>query len=150
MPRAWEQARMTDLDGAQVPVNEYFLSHPEHVLGELRATNGAYRADDLVVTATDDTGPALDRALDALTVQARAQGLTWTARASRAEGKSRAARPWRCRPSSQTVTCRPAATAPSPGSLTGRRCRVTVPRSQAAELRQLLGSRDAVTAPARR
>ena len=25
---------MTELDGVQVPVNEYFLDHPETVLGE--------------------------------------------------------------------------------------------------------------------
>ena len=25
---SWEQARMTELDGAQVPVSEYFLNHP--------------------------------------------------------------------------------------------------------------------------
>ena len=33
-PTAWEQARLTELDGAQIPVNEYFLDHPEAVLGD--------------------------------------------------------------------------------------------------------------------
>src|SRR6266536_3212361 len=74
---AWEQARMTGLDGAQVPVNEYFLDHPENVLGELAAVHGAYRAGDLVVMAADDTGPALAAALNRIAGRARARRLTW-------------------------------------------------------------------------
>ena len=58
-PTAWEQARMTELDGAQVPVNEYFHDHPEMVLGTLGAVGGAYRADDLTVTSAGDTVAAL-------------------------------------------------------------------------------------------
>jgi len=50
-PVAWEQSRLTDLDGAQVPVNEYLLDHPDAVLGRLAAARGAYAADDLVVHA---------------------------------------------------------------------------------------------------
>ena len=75
---AWEQARLTDLDGAQVAVNEYFLDHPEAVLGELGATNGAYRADDLVVTPAGDTIEAFTRGLEHITTSARARGLAWT------------------------------------------------------------------------
>ena len=74
----WEQARMISLDGAQVPVNEYFLRHPENVLGEMAAVHGAYTAGDLVVTAAGETGPALAAALDRITVSARARQLTWT------------------------------------------------------------------------
>jgi Icc-related predicted phosphoesterase len=61
---AWEQARMITLDGSDVPVNEYLLSHPGNVLGELRSIHGAYRADDLAVTAVGDSGPALAMALE--------------------------------------------------------------------------------------
>src|SRR5205085_4395503 len=49
----WEQARMTDVDGTQVPVSEYFLDHPEKVLGEMSAVSGAYRAGDLAVKPSD-------------------------------------------------------------------------------------------------
>jgi SAM-dependent methyltransferase len=42
---AWEQARMVDVDGIQLPVNEYFLDRPEMVLGELGAVHSAYRGD---------------------------------------------------------------------------------------------------------
>jgi SAM-dependent methyltransferase len=39
----WEQTRMADVDGVHVPVNEYFLDHPDSVLGELRAVNPKLR-----------------------------------------------------------------------------------------------------------
>ena len=94
-PAAWEQARLTEIDGAQVAVNEYFLAHPEAVLGELGAANGMYRADDLVVRATGDTVTALAAALDAVAATAGAArpdlgtpgaaGRS-TARAARADG----------------------------------------------------------------
>ncbi|MFI5066329.1 MAG: hypothetical protein ACHP9Z_20450, partial [Streptosporangiales bacterium] len=142
---AWEQARMIELDGAQIPVNEYFLSHPEHVLGTLGATSGAYRADDLVVTATDDTSPALDHALDIIAVQARDQGLTWTAAAGPGPGESRPVTPTGL-PSQQPDGY---LHAHDDGTFTrvtdGQAVPCTVPRSQAAELRRLLGLRDAVT-----
>ena len=64
-----------------MPVNEYFLDHPEMVLGELGAVGGAYRADDLTVTAAGDTIAALTAGLDRITTAARARGLTWTAAA---------------------------------------------------------------------
>ncbi len=46
---AWERAPLTTIDDRELPVNEYFLAHPEAVLGHLRAEHGAYGADDLVV-----------------------------------------------------------------------------------------------------
>jgi hypothetical protein len=51
----WEQTRMAELDGTQIPVNEYFLDHPDAVLGDLRAVRGAYSAEDLVVASAGDT-----------------------------------------------------------------------------------------------
>ena len=74
---AWEQTRHAELDGAQVPVNEYFLDHPEMVLGRMGAVHGAYRADDLVVRASGDTITGLSAALKALTDDARRRGLTY-------------------------------------------------------------------------
>ena len=73
---AWEKTQPIELDGAQVPVNEYFLAHPDAVLGQMGATNGAYRADDLVVRPAGDTIAGLSAALDALVASARARGLT--------------------------------------------------------------------------
>ena len=91
-PTAWEQARLTDLDGAQVPVNEYFLDHPEMVLGTLGAVGGAYRADDLVVTPAGDTIAALTAGLDRITASARARGLTWTVPPEPATSRAASAR----------------------------------------------------------
>ena len=70
---------MAELDGVQVPVNEYFLDHPDAVLGELRAVHGAHNAEDLVVAASGDTGAALARALTRIAADAASRGLTWTA-----------------------------------------------------------------------
>ena len=143
---AWEQTRIVSLDGAQVPVNEYFLDQPGAVLGELSAVNGAYRADDLVVTAIGDTWPALSAALDRIAGRARTSGLTWTPPAE--------PRSWRSRPAipAEAPSHRPDGYlhAHADGTFTriagGRAEPWTAPRSQAAELRQLLGLRDQVTA----
>ena len=34
---AWEKTRFAELDGVQVPVNEYFPDHPDAVLGQMGA-----------------------------------------------------------------------------------------------------------------
>ena len=74
---AWEQTRYADLDGVQVPVNEYFLDHPDAVLGQMGAVHGAYRSDDLVVRPDGDTIAAFSAALDALISPARQRGLAY-------------------------------------------------------------------------
>ena len=90
----WEQARLTELDGAQVAVNEYFLANPQLVLGDMGATNGAYHADDLVVRATGDPRRAqLAQALDILAASARTRGLTWTAVPAEPDPATAPARP---------------------------------------------------------
>ena len=58
-PPAWEQTRRVELDGNEVPVNSYFLDHPDMVLGEMRAVHGAYRAGDLTVQGSGDPAAAL-------------------------------------------------------------------------------------------
>ncbi len=134
---AWEQARMTELDGAQVAVNEYFLDHPEAVLGELGAINGAYRADDLVVTATGDTIAAFTRGLKHIATDARARSLAWTpaiADKSRPEPAPPSQHPdgyLQARDDGTFTEVADGAARP-----------YEVPRSQAAELRALLGLRD--------
>ena len=91
----WEQTRMAELDGVQLPVNEYFLDHPAAVLGELRAVHGMHNAEDLVVAASGDTAAALARALTRVAEDAASRGLTWTVgRAERiAHGLGRASVP---------------------------------------------------------
>ena len=65
---------MTNLDGVQVPVNEYFLDHPEGCSARWARVHGAYRADDLVVRASGDTMAELARALAAVVAAARSAG----------------------------------------------------------------------------
>ncbi len=137
-PTAWEQSRLTTLDGAQVPVNEYFLDHPEAVLGKLGAVNGTYRADDLTVTATGDTHKALAEGLDRIITHARARDLTWASPASAEETPTP--------PSPAFDHPEGYLEAHPDGTFTevadGAAIPFEVPRSQAAELRALLALRD--------
>jgi SAM-dependent methyltransferase len=137
-PVTWEQSRMTVLDGAEVPVSEYFLGHPADVLGTMGAVNGTYRADDLVVTPADDTAEAFARALDRIAAEARQRGLIWA--------PPSAARP--TQPPQALVSGRPDGylEACPDGTFTevadGIARPFEVPRTQVAELRALLGLRD--------
>ena len=140
----WEQAPLTELDGVEVPVSQYFLDHPQHVLGELAVAQGTYRADDLIVrpVAGADTAAELGRVLEDIAVSARSRGLGWTpageaspdagteaGRSGEPDGFLRARDDgtfWRVEHGSEE--------------------RHVVPSTQAAELRHLLGLRDAARA----
>ena len=138
----WEQTRMAELDGVQVPVNEYFLDHPDAVLGELRAARGAYNAEDLVVTASGDTSAALARALTRIAAGAASRGLAWTAAPEQAGSPAATPGPRSRQPDGYLQAHRD-------GTFTqvidGHAVPFPVPDRQGAELRQLLGLRDAVT-----
>ena len=138
----WEQTRMAELDGVQVPVNEYFLDHPDAVLGELRAARGAYNAEDLVVTAPGDTSAALARALTRIAAGAASRGLAWTAAPEQAGSPAATPGPRSRQPDGYLQAHRD-------GTFTqvidGHAVPFPVPDRQGAELRQLLGLRDAVT-----
>ena len=137
----WEQTRMAELDGVQLPVNEYFLDHPDAVLGELRAVHGMHNAEDLVVAAAGDTAAALARALTRVAEDAASRGLTWTA-AEQSESPAAPAGPRSRHPDGHLEAHRD-------GTFTqvadGHAVPFPVPASQAAELRHLLALRDAVT-----
>ena len=142
---AWEKTRHAELDGAQVPVNEYFLDSPEAVLGQMGAVHGAYRADDLVVRPSGDTIAGVTAALDALTAIARLRGLTYSP-ADHASGHVPPGRAEAARSAQPDGYLRPGRTARSPRSSTAPRQPHAVPASQAAELRQLLALRDSACA----
>ena len=142
---AWEMTRHADLDGAQVPVNEYFLDHPEMVLGRMGAVHGAYRADDLVVRASGDTIAGLSAALKALTDDAERRGLTYAPadRVTEIPSAAFAASGSQTQPDGYLR-------ARLDGTFTktvfGTEQPHAVPASQAAELRQLLALRDGARA----
>jgi hypothetical protein len=139
-PAAWERAALITIDGRQVPINEYFLAHPEAVLGRLSAVHGAYSADDLVITPA--AGTSLDKTLPAalrdLTASAQTHGLTWTPPDPARTSATPAAR--------RSAHAEGHLDADSTGGFTkvtsGRPERFPVPRSQAGELRALLSLRD--------
>jgi N12 class adenine-specific DNA methylase/SAM-dependent methyltransferase len=142
---SWEQTRIVELDGAQVPVSEYFLNHSEAVLGRMGTVHGAYRDGDLVVRPSGDTISALSAALDALACRARLRGLTYMPADQAAD-------------TSPAVAAEARHSAQPDGYLRARAdgtfTRVVygteqphlVPASQAAELRQLLALRDSARA----
>jgi SAM-dependent methyltransferase len=140
-PPGWEQTRDAELDGHQVPVNGWFLDHPEMVLGQLRAVHSAYRAGDLSVQGAGDTAAALRQALAQVTRDAAARGLTWTPAsgirpAAELPGADDASRPdgyLRARPDGTFSQLADGAEIP-----------FKVPATQAAELRHLLALRDMV------
>jgi SAM-dependent methyltransferase len=139
---AWEQTRIAELDGVQVPVNEYFLDHPGAVLGDMRITRGVYNAEDLVVATTGDTSAALARALARIATDATSRSLAWTPALEQNSPSAAPAGPRSQHPDGYLE-------APRDRTFTqvidGHAVPFPVPDRQGAELRQLLGLRDAVT-----
>jgi N12 class adenine-specific DNA methylase/predicted RNA methylase len=133
----WEQARMTDLDGIQVPVSEYFLDHPEAVLGHMTAAHSVYRGGDLAVRPSGDTLACLTQALETIVTSAEQRGLTWTPETIPRPVVSAAARS-----AEPDGYLRPGNDGAFTKVIHGLEQEHPVPRSQAGELRQLLGLRD--------
>lgn len=70
-------ANVAVADG-EATVNEWYARHPELVLGELRATGGQYGQADLTVRPSGaPLGELLDEALAGLVASASARGLRW-------------------------------------------------------------------------
>ena len=78
---SWEHVAPAPIDivggAASLEVNEYYLAHPDRVLGELAAARGMYRDHELTVVATGDLKAQLPEALAALTSDAHAAGLAY-------------------------------------------------------------------------
>ena len=148
---AWEQAQMVELDGVEVPVSQYFLDHPEHVLGELATARGVYRADDLVVRpasgmeTADGLAATLGRTLDGIATEARATGLTWTPATTILSHSAREPGPVN-RSAEPDGFLRARADGVFTRVDQGAEVRHDVPRAQTAELRHLIGLRDVVRA----
>jgi len=141
---AWEKTRHAELNGAQVPVNEYFLNSPEAVLGQMGAVHGAYRADDLVVRPSGDTITAFTAALDALTRNGVVRGLTYSPADHAADTSRPAAEAARSAQPDGYLRAGPDGTFTK--VVSGSRQPHAVPAGQAAELRQLLVLRDSACA----
>jgi hypothetical protein len=129
---AWQQVRPVELPGvrdavaaASVPVNEYFLQRSEQVLGWMRTESGR-RGPELTVVADEPTGPALTDALQRLTGR----------EPSSLHGPPRLQEGfYQAYPDGSFTQVRGGAPMPH-----------EPPRTQAAELRALIGLRDTVLA----
>ena len=142
--QAFERAVRTPLaSGEEAVVNEYFVAHPDNVLGELYLGRGMYGDDELSVRAQGDVAAAFAAAIEreAATAVTRAEGF---------------------RPAITHSPTAPIALVPRSERLAERTIVVVddgfarvengavlphaVPRTQAAELRALCGLRDAAKA----
>ncbi|MEU9019216.1 hypothetical protein [Actinomadura sp. NPDC048394] len=66
---AWMQAPVQQIEGDDIAINEYFVNHPDMVLGELGVTGR--RQGDLTVRGDRDAAPALTQALQQIIEHAR-------------------------------------------------------------------------------
>jgi N12 class adenine-specific DNA methylase len=143
----WEQSRPMRIGQVEVPINEYFHTHPKHVLGELTigTGRGMYRADDLHVAPTGADLPGeLHVALASITDSAREAGLALSPAVEPGPARQAALG---SHPSAQPEGH---ITGHDDGSFTQTRNGVEqgfpVPATQAGELRALLGLRDTYVA----
>lgn len=143
----WETTTEAEVPGPHGPetvlLNSYWLAHPEHVLGRFEVAVGMHQAASLEVRTDepDRTGDRLDRLLAGVATQALAEGLGFTER------------PAQLRTSRAGLV--PAMSDEVDGELgradgrfyqveAGQRVALAVPRSQQAELGDLLAMRDKV------
>lgn len=139
----WETVGAHMVDGHTVRTNNYFLDHPEHVLGTYRVGHGMYGEETLSVDGDVDALPAaLDRALGDVVERGRGQGLTWAPAADPDATQRLAPRVARA----EEGLWEGHITAGEDGSFTmlvdGLHEPLAVPGTRAAELRALLALRD--------
>ena len=80
--RGWETTTTVRLDDQTVRLNNYFLEHPTHVLGDMAVGSGMHSASSLRVNGDlAQTARALEQVLAEITFDARNRGLTQTERA---------------------------------------------------------------------
>lgn len=140
---SWVETSLVDVDGGTARMNRYFLEHPEKVLGELNVGMGMYGAEQLQVRGEDvaATAASLSEQLRGITDTALQSGLGVTERAGELRVDPAAILPVSEAPEvghiiaadDGTFTQISVDSVPEP---------MNVPRTQAGELRALLGLRD--------
>jgi N12 class adenine-specific DNA methylase len=63
---AWLETALIEIEGASLPVNRYFLRHPEMVLGDYTRKNALYGGEGYSVTANGDLALQLEAAISGL------------------------------------------------------------------------------------
>lgn len=79
---AWARTVPADVDFGEattnpaepLDINEYFDTHPDHIIGQLTAGRGMYREHELTVTSTGSLDEQLPAALDRIVADARSRG----------------------------------------------------------------------------
>lgn len=131
----------------ETSVNELFHARPDLVLGQMSVGTGMYGSANLNVigpVTTDDVVRALSERLDDLVNAGRSRGLTYAATPTESEAPGDVIPP-------NTQTSRPdgSFTVGADGAIfvevAGQTQRADVPKAHGAELRALIGLRDAVT-----
>lgn len=91
---SWVKVGVDVVDGTKVRINNYFLDHPERVLGEYRVGHGMYGEETLSVVADglDQVPARLNDALHTITAAAARDGLTWTPRDEAAQAPEQVGR----------------------------------------------------------
>ena len=137
----WEYAHPVEVDSVAVNVNDYFTARPERVLGRLAVGDGLYRRDELSVAGDPDTaGTDLRRVLAAVAQEAHASGLRMGERT--ADLARRPAALLQADPRRPDGYLRANADGTFSRKDKGEFEPYAPPKTQADELRQLLGLRD--------
>lgn len=137
--QSWITSSDQDIDGETIRVSDYFTQHPENVLGEISVGSSEY-GPTMTVLGDKDMGE-LPGVLDRLVAQAYTDGLTAAPR----EGE---ARPELINPDAARheghIQAEPDGTFTQ--AVGGAAYAFDVPKSQAPELGDLIGLRDALSA----
>jgi N12 class adenine-specific DNA methylase len=141
---AFERAvRSQVADGQEAVVNEYFVAHPENVLGEFYVGRGMYGDGELGVRAEGDVIDAFTQALQRQAVAALSRGQGFRPRTGSSPTRPVALVPRSARLPERTIVVNDDGFARvENGALVPH----AVPRTQAGELRALCGLRDTAKA----
>lgn len=144
---SWVHTGFADVEGGSARINQYFLDHPDRVLGELHVSMGMYGAEQLQVRGGDvaTTVAGLSEQLHDITETALQAGMGVTDRVG-----ERRVDPAAILPVSEALEIGHIS-ASDDGSFTqvgvdGVPEALKVPQTQASELRALLGLRDSARA----
>ncbi|MGP5390317.1 SNF2-related protein [Glutamicibacter arilaitensis] len=138
----WETVTPVTLDGTEpIRINRYFDQHPEYVLGELSVGHGMYGSETLTVAGDPDrVADELRAALESITFTARRSGMVLTERTGTAPERPAAATGTATEQWDGSIV----ATDDGFGTVNGSSIEpLKVPKNAYAEMRALLGLRDA-------
>ncbi|MGO9790050.1 MAG: methyltransferase domain-containing protein, partial [Solirubrobacteraceae bacterium] len=142
---SWESTRAVDVDGEQIRINAWLAERPEMILGHLAAGRGMYASDTLLVRCDVPFGQLAERLRDAagtLVAAAREHRLTAAARDTSPAGAEHSEVVALAPPGEWDGHIVPRADGTFATVAQGTHEPLSVPATQAAELRSLLGLRD--------